>query len=107
MKTEKYIITNHLQEILDNKHIPLDAFVKYATAYGLSRAVVYKIAGNYHYSMKETISHELQVLLKVQHDELITWQPNMETLFDDDQRGFTVDHLKILSGEMSNRGIDL
>ena len=39
MTIDKYIITNHLQEILDDKQIPLETFVKYATAYGLSRAV--------------------------------------------------------------------
>ncbi|OAX75632.1 hypothetical protein A0U96_10735 [Lactiplantibacillus plantarum] len=86
MTIDKYIITNHLQEILDDKQIPLETFVKYATAYGLSRAVVYKIAANSQYSMKETVSHKLGLLLEVPHDELIAWSPNMKTYLDDDLR---------------------
>jgi len=107
MTTDKYIITNHLQEILDEKQIPLEGFVKYAIAYGLSRAVVYKIAADSHYSMKETVSHKLGLLLKVPHDELITWSPNMKTYLDDDLRGFSQSRLKVLSDEMSSAGIDL
>ncbi|KZU11013.1 hypothetical protein Nizo2264_2770 [Lactiplantibacillus plantarum] len=107
MITDKYVITNHLQEILDKKKIPLEDFVKYATAFGLSRAVVYKIAADVHYSMKETISHKLGLLLDVPHDELITWSPNMKIYLDDDLRGFSPSRLKVLSDEMSSAGVDL
>lgn len=107
MTIDKYIITNHLQEILDDKQILLETFVKYATAYGLSRAVVYKIAANSQYSMKETVSHKLGLLLEVPHDELIAWSPNMKTYLDDDLRGFSQSRLKVLSDEMSSAGVDL
>ena len=66
----------------------MEDFVKYATAFGLSRAVVYKIAADVHYSMKETISHKLGLLLDVPHDELITWSLNMKIYLDDNLRGF-------------------
>ncbi|GEO70585.1 hypothetical protein [Levilactobacillus acidifarinae] len=101
-------VTNHLQEILNRKHIRLEDFVKYAVNRGLSRALVYKIAADPHYGgMKESTSHILQVLLNVSHDELVTWCPNMEVCLHDDPRGFTQDCLKKLSEEMLTIGIEL
>ena len=101
------IVTNHLQEILDRKHIRLGDFVKYAVNQGLSRALAYKIAANPHYGMKEDTSHKLQVLLNVSHDELITWCPSVDACLRDDPRGFTQDCLKKLSEKMVAIGIEL
>lgn len=104
---EREIITNHLQEILDKKNVLIKDFAKFAKAEGVSRATVYRLAANSHCDMKESVSHKLQLLLNVAHDELITWEPDMSTFFDDNVKGLTQKNLKILDDEVSELGIRL
>jgi len=73
----------------------------------LSRATVYKIARNRHHDMKESVSRTLQRLLGVEHDELITWGPDMATYFKDDPCGFTQGRLEILNDEMQSMEMQL
>lgn len=54
------IITNHLKEILDERHISIKNFVDYAVRSGISRSAIYKIAANTHYNMQEITVHKLQ-----------------------------------------------
>ncbi|MBU7553113.1 helix-turn-helix domain-containing protein [Lactiplantibacillus pentosus] len=101
------IITNHLKEILDERHISIKTFVDYAVRSGISRSAIYKIAANTHYNIQEITVHKLQRLLGVSYEKLISWAPNMSTYFNDNPRGFTQENLEILSHEMRDIGIQL
>ncbi|MEE6666175.1 hypothetical protein PS423_02025 [Pediococcus acidilactici] len=88
---------------MNERHISLDEFTKFAVDYGFSRALVYNIAAKPHTNMSEQTSYELQKLLKVSHDELITW----DTRYIYDERGFTKKNVKILIDEMRKSDIKL